>query len=446
MLISVEVKTARRIEGAAAILDRLEEKVIRRVRTPAGVRRYKQPIGSIIVRDGEAPLKNIRTALVDEYEKSITVTNADGSKKWHIIKAPDDGRYYALEDSTMDWDTAKSSTTQEELLRDLDHSLSMGGKPGRALNRKEQDAQEKLVFPMRSWTTEKANINAVVKKVEERLTGAQLGNVDVNGLLYDWEEDSSKPSMLVLKRRAAKKFDIDDPYQHRGKQATAAVKKRLDAMEADTGHIHDAIIDAQYEETQAYFKSKGITELTVFRGMKVGNNTSFRTSQPPKAELRKFQVWLNKRNAKAEADYEAEVADIPKGRAGFRSAQQAYQKHFGSIPDEARAFAMNELGWSQSYMDDIEQFDSWESILSDGMFGNWNYLPVMPKDVPIKMAPLSSWTTDYSTARDFGETLMSMTVPVEQVFSTGFLGMGDLNESEVIVIGSGDNVAKVTQR
>ena len=51
--------------------------IIRRVRTPAGVKKYGQPIGSIIVRDGEPPLANL-TAIDEVYEGIESVKGSDG--------------------------------------------------------------------------------------------------------------------------------------------------------------------------------------------------------------------------------------------------------------------------------------------------------------------------------------------------------------------------------
>lgn len=49
--------------------------------------------------------------------------------------------------------------------------------------------------------------------------------------------------------------------------------------------------------------------------------------------------------------------------------------------------------------------------------------------------PLSSWTTDRSVARGFGDYHLSTTVPASQVFSTPATGLGCSPESEIVLIG-----------
>jgi hypothetical protein len=99
----------------------LERKTIRKVRTPAGRKRFNQPIGSVIVRDGERPLKN------------VTIVNSVGG--WDVIEGPDGGRYeigYDSDNDTWvatgqgDWDDVlvDYATDEEEAYRLLDRALT----------------------------------------------------------------------------------------------------------------------------------------------------------------------------------------------------------------------------------------------------------------------------------------------------------------------------------
>jgi 2'-5' RNA ligase len=95
----------------------LDEKVIRRVRTAAGVRRFGQPMGSVIVGDG-AKLSNVRT-VDSEYE---------GYQKYEVRGKPvyvaREGSKYVAYDA--DDNVISSDAKEESLLRTLDSSAPKG--------------------------------------------------------------------------------------------------------------------------------------------------------------------------------------------------------------------------------------------------------------------------------------------------------------------------------
>jgi 2'-5' RNA ligase len=89
----------------------LDEKVIRRVRTAAGVRRFGQPIGSVIVGDG-TKLSNLKTvdSEYDGYEKYTR-----GGKAIYVHKSG--GKYEAVDEND---NVIASHANQESLLKELD--------------------------------------------------------------------------------------------------------------------------------------------------------------------------------------------------------------------------------------------------------------------------------------------------------------------------------------
>lgn len=93
----------------------LDEKIIRRVRTAAGVRRFNQPIGSVIVSDGK--LSNLKT-VESEYEGYDKYTR--GGKAIYVHK--NGGKYEALDASD---NVIATHANQESLLKELDKG---GGK------------------------------------------------------------------------------------------------------------------------------------------------------------------------------------------------------------------------------------------------------------------------------------------------------------------------------
>jgi 2'-5' RNA ligase len=99
----------------------LEHKAIRRVRTASGERRYGQPIGSIIVRDGAAPLANLRVGATN---RSVEGTNGET----YNIRRRSDGQWEAAPASGGGQPVTAGS--QEQLLEDLDTQVGAAGGGG----------------------------------------------------------------------------------------------------------------------------------------------------------------------------------------------------------------------------------------------------------------------------------------------------------------------------
>lgn len=100
----------------------LEEKVVRHVRTAAGVRRFGQPIGSVIVGEGNTPLKNLKEA-ESEYDGYNKYKGR--GKTYYTHKNGD--RYEALDQND---NVIASNTSEENLLRDLDAGSFKHGSTG----------------------------------------------------------------------------------------------------------------------------------------------------------------------------------------------------------------------------------------------------------------------------------------------------------------------------
>lgn len=111
---------AGKVEGSAHevnfLLAEFEGKAVRRVRTPAGVRRFGQPIGTIIVRDGTYRLENIRE-IESDYEGYSKLQGSDGSI-WYTAKRGDVWRLYDKDENYWEYDS------EEELLEELDDELA----------------------------------------------------------------------------------------------------------------------------------------------------------------------------------------------------------------------------------------------------------------------------------------------------------------------------------
>lgn len=100
-----------------------EVKSVRHVRTQAGVRRFNQPIGSIIVRDRK--LRHL-TSLEPEYDGWDRAKGSDG--KTYSVGQDDDGKWIAtIGDS---WDAVVTARSEDEVWDALDSHAGGGkGKP-----------------------------------------------------------------------------------------------------------------------------------------------------------------------------------------------------------------------------------------------------------------------------------------------------------------------------
>ena len=61
------------------------------------------------------------------------------------------------------------------------------------------------------------------------------------------------------------------------------------------------------------------------------------------------------------------------------------------------------------------------------------------------MRPLSSWSTSYASAMEFGNNVYAAQVPVSQILSTARTGFGCLNEHEMVVIGDVKDVSSMNE-
>ena len=102
----------------------MEEKVVRKVRTQRGVNRYDQPIGSIIVRDGEPPLSHL-TLGDSSYERWDRV-RGDNGKQYDVGYDEENETWVATGADNWDDVVVDDAKNEEEVYRLLDESI--GGK------------------------------------------------------------------------------------------------------------------------------------------------------------------------------------------------------------------------------------------------------------------------------------------------------------------------------
>jgi hypothetical protein len=114
-------------EAKIVAFDFLEEKAIRRVRTPAGVKKFGQPIGTIIVRDG-LNLTKVKLADKNTFDGAETVIGPKGERYAMVQDEDGWGAYDESVDPAKFWDSpVVTAKNEEDLLVALDKKLG-GGK------------------------------------------------------------------------------------------------------------------------------------------------------------------------------------------------------------------------------------------------------------------------------------------------------------------------------
>jgi DNA topoisomerase I len=107
------------VRELADALKGLDSKAVRHVRTEAGVRHYQQPIGSVIVRDGNAPLSNLFSVDSDAWPGWERVRDSEGNGYW-IGRYDGEDDYVAVDDND---NVVASSGSEEDTYVQLDSSV-----------------------------------------------------------------------------------------------------------------------------------------------------------------------------------------------------------------------------------------------------------------------------------------------------------------------------------
>lgn len=280
-------------------------------------------------------------------------------------------------------------------------------------------------------------------------------------------------------------------------------KEELADRLREDGPFIQEFVTALYENTQEELKKRGITELKLYRGMNWGVSSEepdwvnesdsqvvpgvdFERASELRGQVHKLVFRSQKLIAQAEdIQQQIELRDmyrsspqlftrgepkVPEGNVAAlraeatRLAEEAerlenerqdilrrqdlfyspdlpnkQQQRVNSILKERAQLFMKTVAQSPEWYADERRFQEINQELSD-LRSN--------ASVPTNHGaghsnPLTSWTTDRATAEQFGQegVVLTMTVPVERVFSTSLTGLGSAPEYELILTGQkGDAV------
>lgn len=147
----------------------IEEKVVRRVRTAAGVRRFKQPIGSIIV--GKGRLQNLK---IEEPKWAGWDLVRDKRGRKYDVGRDDDGKYIATRHG--DWNPIVSGSSLEEVYTALDTHVG-GGKT---------TAKKTAAKPKASGKTSTGSTAAARRKTSDADTPTKEERAEAQEFLNMW--------------------------------------------------------------------------------------------------------------------------------------------------------------------------------------------------------------------------------------------------------------------
>lgn len=276
--------TALLSELVGALSGLVEEKAIRRVRTPAGVRRYKQPIGSIIVRDGL--LRNIE----------LGTPRHEG---WEVVRDRHTGTEYELgyDDQTHQWIATTgdswtpivSAKSEDELYLILDDHLTPEGQQLPSLSRQRNEQLRPS-----------SNVRAVV---DNELGG--LANT-----VTDWHDSNTENNELIgiLHGYSGADQDTGQLYSGANEFETRAALRRWIENHPDA---NPEVIGVAHEAVDAITQHAGLPKRNTIeqdeeRGREIASREQEHANTPRQVRLGEVQqgMWINLPDRNPDAWYQ----------------------------------------------------------------------------------------------------------------------------------------------
>jgi len=121
-------------------------------------------------------------------------------------------------------------------------------------------------------------------------------------MLGHWAGSSNdaREGSLVMQERAAELFGIED---HADWEMTDATSDRVDEIIGEHGLVIDSFLQSQYDSTQDFLKSSGITELSLTRGTSLSSswtNTSISEGESQDVLMRPLSSWTYEEEVSAQ--------------------------------------------------------------------------------------------------------------------------------------------------
>ena len=232
-----------------------------------------------------------------------------------------------------------------------------------------------------------------------------------------WAQSSWSTESVTVQLAAWAVFGLDNRVdRHEGESVT---EKNARVRYEKDWPFYEAFVRGVYQNTQDFLATNGIEEVTMFRGMGAesgympgGTIPQWVADSVDTVELEKRLAVLRKKSvAEALADWERE--DRSEGRTATAKM----------IADRTRAAERNWDAEERAY----EAAAVMRAMTKEG------------RTSYVDTQPLSSWSTNRTTAQSFGAIMMTATVPAVRIWATTLTGNGCSGEYEYVVIGGNDD-------
>lgn len=266
-----------------------------RVRTPAGARKYGLPIGALIVpnapRAKTARSRNAQTVMRDPLTPASALTDeGKAAHKRHKFPNPEQ----ALKADVVDRLVARLADVPDDVLLSLGggtrgtlasrwlESVQQGTDPHKALGRwmlvgprgkveyyngTEANAKKKVVSDSSKWGKWRLpEYTDYIDTADSARMSLEFRKAVISQVLEDWA-GSSQGGLADYMHEAMQRFHPRAANASRQARGWWGSSKKPNHEGDKIETAADAVVRAMYDETQEFFKSHGITEVTVFRGM-----------------------------------------------------------------------------------------------------------------------------------------------------------------------------------
>jgi hypothetical protein len=233
-------------------------------------------------------------------------------------------------------------------------------------------------------------------------------------LVQSWALSANSGESSHIQTAVATRFGVPDDRALRGDYPSE--------LEPDAEALLDAFAAAQYARTQAMFAEKGVTHMTVYRGMvhaldgRMYPLSSWSTDKTTAVSFATENADVEFDGGGGFPDESAEDLVYAGGSAGLIQSVSDITDEYPGQHGNARYMAENprRLEWEieEPDVDDYESEDDYEAALSD-----W-----------------SDEDPSYRLDAIIHAVVYQQDIPVERIFSTPMTGLGCLSEEECVVL------------
>lgn len=192
-----------------------------------------------------------------------------------------------------------------------------------------------------------------------------------------------------------------------------------------------AFVHAEYDETQEYLKNKGITSITVSRGMNLSQNELEKIKSLPKVNKQDKEREAKRKSAIVDKFAFAKMASLSTDKNGDQTAFQLSitMRRIITELEKTHRLTLEEVDWQLHRLVYAVPEKSLIAALGDDK--NFEFTP----EVSVTLQPASSWALNKGVSDGFGNHVFTAEIPSERILATPLTGMGCLHETELVSLG-----------